>query len=344
MVLSAEKGHLDILNLLFINHRRFPDFKTVSGKQRLCFIEIENYDHKIQEACLDAKNEIFSQSHAFSSLSSSLSKAFDLKQFLQHDNLDEILKQKEKISEEKRVELIPFFEQTTKNSVLALLAEPLIENWQMQSPLLRTEKILNGLKKIKGIKPWLHLGICPHCPDFQLVIGELKVRLNKCPKLRHKQCEITVYMFDEEYSKWKIDDNDLPYFISEYITNKTSRILKPKVNKKLKSVEIDCYLLPTKLGIECKQFVRDFNLSQDTTKLISDTVDQLTRYNKAGIKRAILVSNVDVSKFGKFRKDIENGINKNSITFDYFKIINDPPSLIKELEKEIALVAKLQKK
>jgi len=61
IVLAAEKGQFKILQLLFINHRRFPDFKTASGKQHLCFIEIERYDHKTQETVIEAKKDIFNQ-------------------------------------------------------------------------------------------------------------------------------------------------------------------------------------------------------------------------------------------------------------------------------------------
>lgn len=344
MVSDAERRRFDIMKLIFINHRRFADFKTVGGKQRLCVIEIENHDNKIQETWQDAKKEIFSQSHVFTSLISSLSQTFDFTQFLQSKELTKMLQQKEKIIEEMQMKQIPYLDQKTKNSLLALLVEPLIANWQTQNPLLRSKEILRKLKTMKGVKPWLRLGICPSCPDFQLVMGEFNTKLTKCPRAGHKQCEITVYVFDEEFSKLKLDDNDLPNFICEYIKNKTSLMLKPKVNKKLNSVEIDCYLSRTKLGIECKQFARDFTISKDSSQLILDIVEQMGKYHKAGIKRAILVSNVDDTQFTEFRKKIEDGINKNSINFEYFKIVNEPASLIKEIENEITFAAKIQKK
>jgi hypothetical protein len=165
--------------------------------------------------------------------------------------------------------------------------------------------MLMALQKLQLIEPRLQASLCGGCGNYCLTMSSSPQSQARCPKCGHEWLTLTLYVFHTSIARFKTQNQDLPLFISAYLRSKVARempIGSPRVfplaylgNRESATVEVDVVVPDLRLGIECKEF-EDANAPMTRPrlgKLTDELVTQIRSYLSVGIKKVLVVTNLN---------------------------------------------------
>lgn len=167
------------------------------------------------------------------------------------------------------------------------------------------QRMLENLRQMNFITPLLRVSLCGNCGDFEFTLSSSKAREARCPSCGANWGTLTLFRFNEIYSNLKANtNNDLPLFITSYLRHELAlestfgnvEIFPFKVfNSNMSTnAEVDVWIPSESIGIECKVYEEwNFPLTRNRIGSISgDLVKQLKNYDRAGIERVFVVTNL----------------------------------------------------
>jgi hypothetical protein len=173
------------------------------------------------------------------------------------------------------------------------------------------ELMLQGLLRLHLIEPRIQSSLCGNCGHFAVTLSSTLLRTPHCPRCGSEWCSLTLYVFGAGLAPLKAANADLPLFVSSYLKSKCSRLMPLGEADVLPhalfgapdrvEAEVDVFVPALKLGIECKQFedaVAPMTRPR-VSNMAGDLETQIRRYQKLGIKRVIVVSNLSIRSASK---------------------------------------------
>lgn len=166
------------------------------------------------------------------------------------------------------------------------------------------EEMVESLRRLGVIGSKLQVSLCPECTNYQFTISSCPYISDRCPKCGEDWVTAVLYTFEDPYGSIKIDNNDLPLFISCYLRYKMiSGVLHHKVEvypnavvrfEEGKEAEIDVFVPEWNFGVECKVYEDVFAPMTDArvNNLKDKLLKQIHRYSQANISRILIVTNL----------------------------------------------------
>jgi hypothetical protein len=199
----------------------------------------------------------------------------------------------------------------------------------------------------------LQVSLCPECANYQLTVSMYPSMEEMCPRCGAEWATITLYNLQSPYSEIKINNSDLPLFISSYLKHKLSLEIPmveaeiiPGANIKSEdgtSCEVDVYIPEFYLGIECKVF-EDAFARMTTTRLSGiigkDLLPQIKKYLSMGIKNITIVTNLIEESCNKLKTRIEGIIKEEGLNLNIELLTGDIDNLIKWLDEKASIISK----
>jgi hypothetical protein len=215
------------------------------------------------------------------------------------------------------------------------------------------ENMIEGLRKFGLIESKLQVSLCPECANYQLTVSMYPSMEEMCPRCGAEWATITLYNLQPPYSEIKINNSDLPLFISSYLKHKLSLEIPmveaeiiPGANIKSEdgtSCEVDVYIPEFSLGIECKVF-EDAFARMTTTRLSGiigkDLLPQIKKYLSMGIKNITIVTNLIEESCNKLKTRIEGIIKEEGLNLNIELLTGDIDNLIKWLDEKASIISK----
>jgi len=214
------------------------------------------------------------------------------------------------------------------------------------------EEMLMLLKRLDIIKPRLQVSICPRCANYLLAISSYPPHSAICPKCRSEWVTITLYTIAPSLAKLKIENADLPVFISAYLKTKlmgkvfTDIKIHPNavLNINNKKAEIDVYIPEFNMAFECKVFENaGARLTRSRLHSIIDKLKfKIETFLKIGVNKIVIATNLP----SKSSEILEN-ILRDIITDKYMKDVDlkvipgDEVTLIETLDNIINSLAEI---
>ncbi len=166
------------------------------------------------------------------------------------------------------------------------------------------EQLILLLTKLNLASPRLQVGICPNCANYQLVISSHSPFLDRCQHCGYQWVSITLYTLEDQFSRLKIRNSDLPLFISAYLRNKLSYLsglqevkIHPNAVVQVgrsKQEEIDVYLPRFQLAFECKVFRDPFGSysGPHAGSIEGELRNKIAKLSKLGVTDVVIVTNL----------------------------------------------------
>jgi len=175
------------------------------------------------------------------------------------------------------------------------------------------EEMIESLRRLGIIGSKLQVSLCPECTNYQFTISSCPCISDRCPKCGEDWVTAILYTFEDSYASIKIDNNDLPLFISRYLRYKMiSGVLQHKVEiypnavvriEDGKEAEIDVFIPEWNFGVECKVYEDVFAPMTDArmNNLKDKLLKQIHRYSQANISQILIVTNLTSSSAEKLQ-------------------------------------------
>jgi hypothetical protein len=345
LVEFAKSKYKDGLNILFVNHRLLPQFKVIPDETALGLIEVRGEVEKTEELISLAKSK------------------FSLnilpKLFWNLDLINSLLKQLESLVVELKPEILaelinrtaslsltgPFFflDKTLLEWLIAILLENLISLWHKQcKDIKNVEQLIGRLSQCRLIEPWLQVNACTKCHGFEIIFGSNPVSNAICSKCNVQSTYARVYLFNKDFNKHKMRDEDLPLFISYYLEKilPSSIDVKPfKLFVGMTDVDVS---IEDYTGIECKTYLREAPAGEEYIKSKSgELINKLKKYHNIGIKRVIVVTSLPAEDIIHLKNDLMKRLENENIKFESLNVVPGIiDELIRALEKEAEEILK----
>jgi len=102
--------------------------------------------------------------------------------------------------------------------IAALMLESMIDQWRKLLSILRDEALLDALRKLDLIHPYLQVSACPRRANFGIIVSSYACWTPCCPKCNAEPTSPSVFLLDETLSRLKQDrDKDLPAFAAQFL-------------------------------------------------------------------------------------------------------------------------------
>lgn len=333
LFINVAKSELkSFLKILFINHRLLPTFKIIPRKELLGLVEICGQVSEAKKFIGLAKGKFSMR------LSPEVLQTLSLPTSL----IEQLTTIRDKLKPEIMPELIesfmrsqlsgpiPLMEKTLVECVGAFLLEHLITLWDKQPDDIKDNRMIEYLNQQELILSSLQVSVCPKCGSFELIIGSYPLSDSPCFKCNVKRICARVYAFDENFSRLKISEEDLPLFICKYLDIMSASIIKAEPFKWFTpDTEVDVYVKESMIGVECKSFIRELTISEEDVKSkAGELVKKLERYYNVGIKKVIIVTSLSEHDSNRLHDYISKGVKSRNIHFEGIKVV---PGIVNRL-------------
>lgn len=182
------------------------------------------------------------------------------------------------------------------------------------------EDMIEGLRKLGLVESRLQVSICPECANYHFTISRHPPIVENCPKCGNEWATVTLYSLQPPFSEIKIDNSDLPLFISSYLKYKISSKAPAREVKVLpkalikteegKMFDVDVYIPEFDMGIECKVFEDAFAPMTKARlgSIVGSLEPQIRKYLSIGIKNVTVVTNLPENSRNKLKAALENAL------------------------------------
>lgn len=213
------------------------------------------------------------------------------------------------------------------------------------------EEMVEGLRKLGLVEARLQVSMCPECANYQFTISRHPLLVENCPKCGTEWATVTFYSLQHPFSEAKIDNSDLPLFISSYLRHKIASEAPtgnahvfPKATIKSedgKEAEVDVYLPELGIGIECKVFEDAYaRLTQARLGSIAGKIaPQIERYFGAGISRVAVATNLPEGSRSQLETALQKRLAKDWQNQTIEVLGGDVDSLLEWLDTQALTVA-----
>lgn len=214
------------------------------------------------------------------------------------------------------------------------------------------EEMIESLRRLGIIGSKLHVSLCPECTNYQFTISDCPCLSDNCPKCGEEWVTATLYTFDSPYGSIKVDNNDLPLFISSYLRYRMiSEVLSRKVEiypnavvrfEDDKEAEIDVFVPEWNFGVECKVYEDIFAPMTDsrTGNLKDKLLRQIRRYSQASITRVLIVTNLTDSSAEKLQSATAKALRQDGNPISIKVLPGDIEILLRTLDEIASEIAK----
>lgn len=213
--------------------------------------------------------------------------------------------------------------------------------------------MLMALHKLQLIEPRLQASLCGGCGNYCLTMSSNPQPVTRCPKCGLEWLTLTLYVFHSSIARFKTQNQDLPLFISAYLRSKVAReipIGSPRIfplahlgNRDSSTVEVDVVVPDLRLGIECKEF-EDANAPMTRPrlgKLTDELVGQVRSYLSVGIKKVLIVTNLNPRATAKLGQSLSKKLPELAGGESGLEVVpGTPDALLTRLDKTAAELAK----
>jgi hypothetical protein len=326
LVDAAKSEFKQALNILFINHQLIPAFTIFPGKKILGLVQVYGREDEALKSISLAKSkfsvrmvpmllkDFSSVKSLFNQLENELSK-------LRPEIVPELVN---RLISSQITEPIPLVSKNIVEGFIAFLLEYFLTIlWPKQSKSIKdTQQMIEFFVQQELMHPWLQVCVCTQCNGFELIIGSHPYNESLCPKCHIQRLRVHVYLFDEQFSRLKMNDEDLPLFISKYIRVMSASSVEAEPFKWLKpDTEVDVHVKDTEAGIECKTFVRELTISQEDVKSkTGELIQKLERYYKVSIRRVIVATSLPEHDSERLEDSLRQGLENKKIFFESIKV------------------------
>jgi hypothetical protein len=177
------------------------------------------------------------------------------------------------------------------------------------------EDVVRLLRRLDVAHPQLQVSVCPNCANFRLIISRHSPHSEKCAQCGSLWTTLTLYTLENSFSKLKVENSDLPVFISAYLRNKLIYLtameeisIHPNavVNIEEGQVEVDAYLPRFKIAVECKVFRDPFGSfsGPHAGSIVGDLRDKIVRLMALGVTDLVIATNLTVEATNKLREEL----------------------------------------
>jgi hypothetical protein len=214
------------------------------------------------------------------------------------------------------------------------------------------EDMIEGLRKFGLIESRLQVSLCPECANYQFAISRYPSLIEDCPKCGTRWVTVILYSLQPPYSETKIDNSDLPLFISSYLKHKIASqapVGEVKVFPKalIKSNEtivcdVDVYLPEFAIGVECKVFEDPFaRMTQSRLgSIVGKLLPEIKKHFDIGIKSLIIVTNLSESAGNKLKTALEKALKEEGLNQPIEVLPGNIDTLMKWINEQASKIAK----
>lgn len=331
-----------ILNLLFLSPKSIRSFTKFPTESVLVLVEQEGDFGQFEKQTSLPKTSLgleITESSYWEQLAEKIGQLStsmgDTKQFISQL----ILRRKDIVNqlETAKMPFAPIFKDKLFEGFCAILMDSLFEEWKRQPSEFRNREFVKELMTFEIIRPVLQVSLCPHCGNFEFIYGTYSLRESECPRCRREMMCTRIYEFLEPFGKIKERGDDLAYFIREYVEKMSSGCLVPEVSKRFPpDIEIDVFIEKNATGVECKTYLSK-SLSQEVVgSRAGELALQLKSYKKAGVKRALVITNLTEEESSKLESQVRSKLADGNISFEGLTFIHGSiDSLLSALDEEI---------
>jgi hypothetical protein len=202
------------------------------------------------------------------------------------------------------------------------------------------EEMLDGLVKLRLVEPRIQASLCGKCGDYAVSISNTPQAIPKCPKCGFNWATLTLFVFAQAVAPLKVDNRDLPLFVSGYIRSKVTSLM-PLGNSQIWPLaefgasdnrvgEVDVAIPDLRLGIECKEF-EDALAPMTRSRLAGmakDLEPQLARYMKLGFSRAMIVTNLSQKAAAKLAHALREKVPRLASREGALTVVPGTPELL----------------
>ena len=203
------------------------------------------------------------------------------------------------------------------------------------------EKMLDIMKRIGILRPFLQVMVCPHCLSTSLIVSESLTEVSICPKCGRKPLVGILYLLNEDLAKLKSMHEDIVHFIASYLKYKSFEefpLSLPSIRIKYvsnKGAEIDVYIEELRYGIECKIYdVVEEISSKHIENWLRDLRSKIEGYNSSDVKYMLIVTNLRGDFPHILKRELTNYINEKGLSINLEDVLGaDPEKLIEKLNE-----------
>jgi hypothetical protein len=167
-----------------------------------------------------------------------------------------------------------------------------------------------SLKRLGLLMPFLSLGLCPVCNNYELVFSRLAKFSLTCAQCGSAWSVLTVNEFPQPLAALKRQGKDLPVFISAYLKSKSALPVDVFPNAEFDlpngKVEVDVFVPDMATGIECKCYTNNIAVAESTIASEAGKIkQQIENYLATGITRVLVITNYSDSDVGKLNVQLK---------------------------------------
>jgi len=167
-----------------------------------------------------------------------------------------------------------------------------------------------SLKRLGLLTPFLSLGLCPVCNNYELVFSRSAKFSLSCAQCGSAWSVLTVNEFPQPLAALKRQGKDLPVFISAYLKSNSPLPVDVFPNAEFDlpngKVEVDVFIPDTATGIECKCYTNNIAVAESTIASEAGKIrQQIENYLATGITRVLVITNYSDADVGKLNAQLK---------------------------------------
>lgn len=177
------------------------------------------------------------------------------------------------------------------------------------------EDVVRLLRRLDVAHPQIQVSVCPNCANFRLIISRHSPHSEKCAQCGSLWTTLTLYTLENTLSKLKVENSDLPVFISAYLRNKLTYLTAMEeisvypnavVNTDEGQVEVDVYLPHFNVAVECKVFRDPFGSfsGPHAGSIVGDLREKIVRLMALGVTDLLIATNLTNEATNKLREEL----------------------------------------
>ena len=177
------------------------------------------------------------------------------------------------------------------------------------------EEVVHLLRRLDVAHPQLQVSVCPNCANFRLIVSRHSLHSEKCAQCGSLWTSLTLYTLGTTLSKLKVENSDLPVFISAYLRNKLIYLTAMEkidvhpnavVNLQVGQAEVDVYLPRFKIALECKILRDPFGSfsGPHAGSIVGDLREKILRLMTLGVTDLVIATNLTAEATGKLREEL----------------------------------------
>lgn len=207
------------------------------------------------------------------------------------------------------------------------------------------ENMIISLRRLGLIEEKIQVSLCPECANYEFSISKGGSEKKFCPKCGHNWVTGILYTFENSFGDIKIDNSDLPIFISGYLRHKINcgclfRKIDVYSNASYQlennaDVEVDVHIPEFNFGIECKVYEDIYAPMTESRigNLVGKLMPQIKRYEKLGIEKILIVTNLIENSTGQLQDALYKSLKKEKCSATVKILPGDPDTLLDNLNE-----------